>query len=186
MNKFFTADTHFGHDKIAHTRGFTDAKQHDDCIIDLINMHVGRNDQLFILGDFSLPKPQKYRLRIKCRQVKMVMGNHDRHQATIDTFGEVPQILITKVAGVSTVLCHYPIAFWPSSHHGSYHLYGHTHANREVTLDGAFPGRRSIDVGVDNAKRLFNDYIPFNEQWIHNTLNSRGSHDHIAYYDSKR
>ena len=49
---------------------------------------------------------------------------------------------------------------------------------REATLDAAFPGRRSIDVGVDNAKKLHGDYMPFDEEWLHEWLfASRGSHE---------
>jgi hypothetical protein len=38
---------------------------------------------------------------------------------------------------------HYPHAYWPRSHKGCLHVYGHVHAEREATLDAALPGRRS-------------------------------------------
>jgi calcineurin-like phosphoesterase family protein len=184
--KWFTADCHFGHEKLAKSRGFTGSEEHDAHLLDILNMLVKRNDELLILGDFAFGNPQKYRLRIACRHVKLIIGNHDKPLASTKTFGDVRQIYTTKVCGQHSVLCHYPMAFWPASHHGSFHLYGHTHAMRECTLDKAFPGRRSIDVGVDNAKRLFDCYTPFNEQWIYNTLIERESHDLVTYYDAQR
>lgn len=46
------------------------------------------------------------------------------------------------VEGHGVVLLHYAMRTWPKSHHGSLHLYGHSH--------GAVPGdRQSCDVGVD-------------------------------------
>ena len=102
--KFFTADTHFGHEKLAKVRGFANSNDHDEHLLDYINALVKRNDQLYILGDFSLPKPQKYRMRILCRHITFIKGNHDRHQASVDTFGNFSQIYTTKVGGQHAVL----------------------------------------------------------------------------------
>lgn len=184
--KFFTADCHFGHEKLAKVRGFANSNEHDEYLLDQINTMVKKNDQLFILGDFSMPKPQKFRMRILCRHITFIKGNHDRHQASVETFGQFSQIYSTKICGHHTILCHYPINYWPSSHHGSFHLYGHTHSMREETLDKAFPGRRSIDVGVDNAKRFIWGYMPFDEDWLYEYLIKRPGHDHVADYDAMR
>ena len=42
------------------------------------------------------------------------------------------------------VLSHYAMRVWNSSHHGSWHLYGHTHGELED-----LPNSLSFDVGVD-------------------------------------
>ena len=94
------------------------------------------------------------------------------------TFGDTPKAAKTKLQKHNTMLCHYPSAFWDQSHKGSFHLYGHCHGHKEDVLDTAFPGRRSIDVGMDNAKRLFDDFIPFNALWLFNTLIEQPGHDH--------
>lgn len=47
------------------------------------------------------------------------------------------------------VLCHYAMRVWDASHHGAWHLYGHSH--------GSLPDDRhalSWDVGVDNNNLL--------------------------------
>jgi len=58
------------------------------------------------------------------------------------------------------VLTHCAHAVWEGSHQGSWHLYGHSHATAEKALNDFMPGRRSIDVGVDNAFIVFGEYRP--------------------------
>jgi calcineurin-like phosphoesterase family protein len=82
-------------------------------------------------------------------------------------------------------ISHYPHAYWPSSHHGSFHFYGHCHTQREETLDQVFPGRRSIDVGVDNAALLFNDYIPLSERCLIDYLIQQPGHDPVSFYEKE-
>lgn len=77
---------------------------------------------------------------------------------------------------------HYPHAFWPNSHNGAGHIYGHTHSHREITLDLALPGRRSMDIGVDYAKKLLGDYRPFELDYIANLLVTTPGHDPVQFY----
>lgn len=51
---------------------------------------------------------------------------------------------------------HYANRVWPSSHNGSWNLYGHTH--NQMYDD---PYLLSMDVGVDSAKALLGSYRPF-------------------------
>lgn len=188
--KYFTSDLHLGHPLLANLRGYTDLAEHDQTILDTINAHVGRNDELYILGDFSWPKPQKYRPRITSRHIIYIIGNHDKPLAIRQTFGDHHKIHITKVCGHQTILSHYPIAYWHNSHHGSYHLYGHVHAKRETILDTLFPGRRAMDVGIDYSYQLHGDHRPFSEEEIHALLSTRPGHDNLEAhgmtpYDSK-
>jgi len=184
MAKFFTADLHFGHERMSAARGFRTCKEHDDYLIVQINQMVDRTDDLFILGDFGF-RPSKYRQQIVCKHIHFVIGNHDKPQACTNVFGTVHKIISTKVGSNRVYMSHYPIAYWENSHNGSGHLYGHTHAQREDTLDLAFPGRRSMDVGVDNARRLGKGFWPFDEYDIEK-LFKRPSHDNKLYYDMQR
>jgi calcineurin-like phosphoesterase family protein len=191
--KYFLADTHFGHSKvILDTRRhpkygvFTTVKEHDDAIIESINNRVGKRDQLYLLGDVGF-NPGRYRPRIKCKNVVLIRGNHDRHQKSINVFGEYHEILVVKLMNHSRcVLCHYPLAYWPSSHHGTYHLYGHVHGNREQTLDKAFPGRRSLDVTIDNLVNTFGMLGPISEEEIILYFSDKHGHDHVIYYENLR
>lgn len=71
------------------------------------------------------------------------------------------------------VLSHYVQAVWNQSHRGAWMLYGHSHASAESWLDAAMPGRRSIDVGVDNAYRVLGEYRPFSFDELNEILSGR-------------
>jgi calcineurin-like phosphoesterase family protein len=59
-------------------------------------------------------------------------------------------------------MSHYAHRVWPSSHKGSYHIYGHTH--------GVLPDhRRSHDVGVDA-----NNYAPVSFEELDQLMVSKG------------
>jgi hypothetical protein len=50
----------------------------------------------------------------------------------------------------------------------------------EDYLDSMWPERRSMDVGVDNAFRIFGEYRPFSEYDILNLLSTRKGHHRIG------
>jgi len=190
--KWFTADTHFSHDMIAEARGFLNSAEHNAAVIAAINSLVCERDTLFILGDFCWGSPGTYRMRINCKDIRYIIGNHDKFQATQHVFGQMHTTLKTRVVAEDglaygkAVLCHYPVAYWEGSHNGSWHLYGHTHAKRELTLDRAFPGRQAMDVGLDNIKRLYGAYRPISENEVFNYMVARTGHDHKEFYAGQR
>lgn len=150
----------------------------DDHFINQINEHVAEDDILWHLGDFcfwksgATPAAKSYRERINCRNVFLVMGNHDlpdtRH--VFDASYEYREI---KVQSKNIVLSHYAHCFWNRSHYGSWMLYGHAHGNAERWLDSHMPGRLSMDVGVDNAFRVLGEYRPFSFREIASIMESR-------------
>lgn len=93
MTIFFTSDLHFGHATVARLRGYdnpnlTDmerANQHDQRIIDMINAHVGVQDELYILGDVSsgshgsVSRAAYYisQLHPPTRRLHLILGNHE-------------------------------------------------------------------------------------------------------------
>jgi len=185
--RFFTADTHFGH-KLVLTKmlrgGFATIEEHDKLIADNINAIVDVRDELYILGDFAWARHAYSRIRIKCKTVRTVLGNHDRRGQMEKVFGECPDTRILRnfgLTGLTVFLSHYPHAFWPSSHHGNYHLYGHMHNQEEELLTKLWPQRRSLDVGVDSAKALLGSYRPFSEDEIIKILKHREGHHKIKH-----
>jgi calcineurin-like phosphoesterase family protein len=181
--KFFTADTHFDH-ALKTQRPFS-VEDWNAHMLAQINYKVKRNDTLYILGDFALRRPGYWRQQINCRHVKLVRGNHDPLQKCRNVFGgnflESPEIY-TRIGGVKTHLSHYPHAFWPGSHRGYYHLYGHTHNQREATLDAIWPQRRSMDVSPDSYNARFGDFSVWSEDEIRRTLMNREGHDLVSFY----
>lgn len=59
--------------------------------------------------------------QLNCKLV-CINGNHDKR------FVQGADILEIKEGKQLVVLCHYPMYSWNKAHHGSIHLYGHTHA----------------------------------------------------------
>ena len=146
---YFTADTHFDHLNIIvkhHLRKFDNVIAMNDVIIDNINSIVGSNDILWHLGDFAWKVPIPFIKRIKCKNIHIVIGNHDK----LSRFKDCQNVKIytgfvdTTIFSQRVTLCHYPMRSWRASCHGAWHLHGHTHGN---ILD---PIRNTLDVGIDN------------------------------------
>jgi len=171
---FFTSDSHLGHKRVLNysNRPFESVEAMDEELITQINNHVKEDDVLWHLGDFAMysykdtPKSyyercEKYRERIKCQNINIVWGNHD-DPIIADLFNEshnLKEIQLSKRKFL--ILCHYAMAIWRKSHRGAIHLYGHSHGTAETWLDEKMPGRKSMDVGVDNAAKLLGCYRPW-------------------------
>lgn len=186
----FTADTHFNHENILKMCGrpFETIGEHDEHLIEQIKWHVRPNDSLWIVGDVAWHSVEQVCKRIGRKNVYLIWGNHDRPNfgKHFGTTADTAEIKISHSNGNGPehhlFLSHYAHAYWPGSHKGWFHLYGHTHAMREETLDAIWPERRSMDVGVDNAKRLLGEYRPFTADEIIDILGSRVGHDPVAFY----
>lgn len=165
---YFTADLHLRHSAILKHQTLrgqlfgTDILAMDAAIIDGINAAVGRNDELWILGDFcwKATKAGHYRQRIKVRQIHVVQGNHDPNSLR-NHVSSMALMVCRNFEDVRIHMSHYPLASWRAREHGSMHLYGHSHGTMEKALDIMWPGRRSMDVGMDEAYRRLGVWRPF-------------------------
>lgn len=141
----------------------------DSTIIDNINRLVMPDDTLWICGDFAFGRRdyvrdcRGYRDRINCQYVNLVWGNHDRRHKIADLFHRTYDQVMIELPGMDlrAILNHFALAIWDGSHRGNIHLYGHSHSKAEPALDAKMPGRRSMDVGVDNAYQLLDEFRPF-------------------------
>jgi calcineurin-like phosphoesterase family protein len=161
--KYYTADLHFGHHGIlthcAATRPFDTVEDMDAAIVERINERVGKDDIVYIVGDFAISGDAEYIRHlfhsINGRKV-LILGNHDvdkkgRISRTIhDLPWDIPpqHALETTDDGCRLYLHHYACRTWPAERHGSYHLYGHSHGNLP-------PLGRSRDVGIDCSDASF-------------------------------
>lgn len=188
--KWFWADLHFDHDAIVTKMGrpaeCPEAWYHE--AITAININVKRTDWLYLLGDFAWKRPGFWRSQIRCKNIYLIVGNHDPGPVKLKNVfgGNFSEYKMVKCCGVPTVLCHYPFAFWDKSHRGSYHLHGHLHYNkhREAMMDqmqlpfNADTGkRRSMDVAPEHSLERWGYYRPFNEEDVHEILGARKGHD---------
>jgi calcineurin-like phosphoesterase family protein len=166
---WFTSDTHFGHANIIRycQRPFLNAEEraklaakerfkvsamtqkiHDEALLTAINESAKPDDYLFNLGDMFWgdhePTIFDYRKRINCKNVVLIVGNHDEDYAGEMAQAVYPQLLL-EAGAAKLFLCHYPMKSWPHSHKGSWHLYGHVHGNLP-----AQEHELAVDVGVDS------------------------------------
>lgn len=149
----------------------------DEHLLGMINEFVAEDDILWHLGDFCFWKKgvhdaSWYRDQIRCRNVYLVAGNHDLQEARA-AFDACYDYKEAKVRSKEIIMSHYAMCFWNRSHYGSWMLYGHAHGSAERWLDENMPGRMSMDVGVDNARRLLGEYRPFSFDDISEVFSSR-------------
>lgn len=158
MTIFFTADHHFGHANIIrHTgRPFASLHEMNAHLTERWNAVVGPRDTVYHLGDIVWGNPKRMVAILERLNgtIHLVSGNHDTKAALkkpcVDRFASVAPLLEIKVqdpevkGGRLIVLCHYAMRVWNRRHHGSWHLYGHSHGKLPEE-----PGSLSFDVGVD-------------------------------------
>ena len=154
-------------------------------IIDNINANVGEDDILWHLGDFCFaPRRvgeyrkavQTYRDRINCKNINIVWGNHDRRHEMHGIFDKEHDLVCVELPGqrARAVLCHYAMAVWDGSHRGNWNLYGHSHCTIEAWMAEHMPDCKSMDVGVDNAYRIFGEFRPFGLEEIRTFMDKPG------------
>ena len=170
---FYAADLHIGHRTMARyeTEGGVpgapaDVEARDALIIANWNATVGRNDDVWLLGDVAYMDRDSFvgLMRRLNGHKRIVMGNHDKtwvRDLALTHKGDVVDVVdYAKVSdgGRKVVLSHYPIAFWDGQHAGAWHLYGHVHLTdeerlfqdfgRHVVEEGRLPEFRAINVGI--------------------------------------
>jgi calcineurin-like phosphoesterase family protein len=133
----------------------------DEMLIENWNKQVGTNDTVYHLGDFAfLPLADtKAVLRRLNGNKHFIKGNHDKTiiNYLVDFSGHnlflsIQDYKEINYGGEMFCLFHYGQRVWNKSHHGSIHLYGHSHG----TLP---PFGKSVDVGVD-CKEITAEYRP--------------------------
>jgi calcineurin-like phosphoesterase family protein len=162
-NTFFCSDTHFGHSRIIKysNRPYTDVEEMNEKMRAEWNALVKPGDNVYHLGDFAFmpfEKLHKYTWSLN-GNIHLIKGNHDkeidRNQRELlkqGKFVTIQHYRELKIAGKMLVLFHYGQRVWNKSHHGSIHLYGHSHGSLP-------PHGLSVDVGVD-CKEITPEYRP--------------------------
>lgn len=171
MTVFFTSDLHLGHRAILDicTRPFCSVEAMNAQLIKNVNERVAANDTLWILGDASYrinrEEAEALLRRIRCSDLRLVRGNHDKNCSGSDIFAEICDYKELKLDGRRICLMHYPISSWNGMHRGSVHLHGHSHNTPEYNLENVARKRLLWDVGVDA-----NNYAPISWEEIRESL----------------
>lgn len=178
MNYWFTSDWHLFHKNILKytNRPFDSVEDMNEAFVEWNNKNVKDDDIVWNLGDLSFGQIDdtiKILKRLKGRH-NLVSGNHCRHllkhkkrlldEGVLEYITNYKEL---RIGDKTFILHHFPILSWDKAHHGSYHLFGHTHGNIET--DG-----KSVDVGIDS-------------EWVTGKYEGRPFHldEVVAYLDRK-
>ena len=195
---YYIADLHFWHGRLndhMDCRGFESVEAMDEYMIAQWNSRVRKNDEVVILGDFSMstkaPQVNEILSRLQGRKY-LIVGNHDKYLETrrfdrsqfewIEYYKEIHDNK-RKV-----ILSHYPIMCYngqyrrdASGNPATYMLYGHVHNTYDEFLVNDYmnhvSGHRRPLLGSDeeteipcnmiNCFCMFSDYVPLTlDEWI--------------------
>lgn len=142
MAVFFISDLHLGHDNCLafDNRPFLTIEEQDNYIIEHWNKVVGKDDSVWILGDFSWYKSTKtIEIFSQLNGHKFLcIGNHDvkllKDKNVRALFEEIVDYKELKLENQFIVLSHYPIPCFNKHYYGAYHFYGHVHSSFEYNM----------------------------------------------------
>lgn len=146
MLAWFTADTHFGHEKIIEyeSRPYPSAERMDEDLIERWNAVVAPGDLVYHLGDVGIcPMKDIARTLHRLNGTKvLIRGNHDGKPGALlkAGFAAVFESATLKMGGQLVLLTHKPaesLDFW--------NIHGHVHS-----AWGVRPETRQICVSVEN------------------------------------
>lgn len=169
---WFTSDTHYNHSNICSAttkwtdqvtcREFKSLEHMNATLVGNINEKVGQDDILFHLGDWSFggfEQIQRFRDQIVCKNIHLILGNHDHHiannkdgvQSLFSSVNKYLDLIVKYNVGtplqgdVRFALMHFPIASWDNMSRGAIHLHGHVHfpPDKRIGLG------KMMDVGCD-------------------------------------
>jgi len=150
MRLFFTADNHYYHKNLSIHRDFNSVEEMNELMIDNHNKKITKNDNIYILGDFSFGTVEQT-LEILNRlngNKFLIIGNHDekmlKSKEVVSKFCWVKDYYKLRYNGLKIILSHYPFYKWDCSHYGSLMFHGHIH---EQKLDVEI--KNLYNVGVD-------------------------------------
>jgi len=157
MKNFYTADTHYSHKNIIkyEDRPFKTTEEMDEYLIYKHNQKVKKEDNVYFIGDFAFADDIRV-LHILNRlngNKFLIWGNHDKNikksKILQSAFIWCRDYAVVYEKETPVILFHYPIQVWDRKHHGSIHLYGHVHSNKDNHHPMINDLINAYNVGVD-------------------------------------
>ena len=195
--RYYIADLHFFHEKLntkMDNRGFESVEAMNEYMIRQWNSKVRKNDEVVVLGDFSVGKGLETNEVLKrLNGAKfLITGNHDRfledRKFDEKLFRWIRPYWEVKDNKRKVILSHYPIICYNGQYRidkegkaGTYMLYGHVHNTYDEKLVSQFMDitrksivklvneeePRSIPCQMINCFCMFSDYVPLTlDEWI--------------------
>lgn len=144
--KYFTSDWHLGDKRVEDYfdpffRPFSDVNEQDNLIIENTNKYVGKDDELYHLGDVVIDRNKCCLLdQVKCKRKILITGNHDidKLDKLAKHFDEIRFDTRLNILGINCYLNHYPL----NKIEPMFNIVGHVHGLWKVK-------RNAVNVGVD-------------------------------------
>jgi calcineurin-like phosphoesterase family protein len=196
---FFTSDLHFNHRNIIEytnrpwrdRAGNPDVESMNQALVNNWNSVIRDEDKVFILGDLAMGGPNqaervaRYLDRMRGEKY-LIPGNHDSYvlnPPVSDYLNILPPLFEIKVSDPDApknrqyiVMCHYAMKVWNRSHHGAWHLYGHSHHTMPPDYN-----IKAIDVGIDGKGY---DYRPLSYDQVKNLMSMHGQ-ERVDHHSSR-
>ncbi|MBQ1736287.1 MAG: metallophosphoesterase [Lachnospiraceae bacterium] len=195
--RYYISDLHFYHANMntqMDQRGFASFEEMNEYMIEQWNQKVRKNDEVVILGDFSIAKGEKTNellQRLKGKKY-LIVGNHDRflNDKTFDRslFKRIELYMELNDNKRKVILSHYPVFCYNGQYRLNdqgepkvYMLYGHVHNTYDELLINYFQNitraqkrlvyhaneERPIPCNMINCFCMFSDYTPLTlDEWI--------------------
>lgn len=195
--RYYISDLHFYHANMntqMDQRGFASFEEMNEYMIAQWNKRVRNNDEVVILGDFSIAKGEKTNellQRLKGKKY-LIVGNHDRflNDKTFDRnlFKWIEPYMELNDNKRKVILSHYPVFCYNGQYRLNdqgepkvYMLYGHVHNTYDELLINHFQNitreqkrlvyhaneERPIPCNMINCFCMFSDYTPLTlDEWI--------------------
>lgn len=195
--RYYIADCHFFHENINHRmdkRGFSDALEMNEYMIEKWNNKVRRNDEVVILGDLSLARadPTNEILGRLNGRLYLLVGNHDKwvrqSSANLGRFQWVKDYAEMADDGRKVVLSHYYIPTYNGQYRRyqdgtpkTWMLFGHVHntldmkyiddyqdaVRKQVRKAEGYEGLQNVPSQAINCFCVYSDYTPLTlDEWI--------------------
>jgi len=195
--RYYIADLHFFHESLNKNmdkRGFGSAEEMNEYMIRQWNSKVRRNDDVVVLGDFSVGKGEETNEVLKRLNGRkfLITGNHDRfledRKFDEKLFHWIKPYEELKDNKRKVILSHYPIFCYNGQYRigkdgkpKTYMLFGHVHQTYDDMLVGKFieiTKNTSVVLPREEAERIipcqmincfckFSDYMPLTlDEWI--------------------
>lgn len=195
--RYYIADNHFFHEGINFRmdhRGFKTVELMNEYMIEKWNSRVRRNDEVVILGDFSIGKAEETNdiLSKLHGRLYMICGNHDKwlqnKSANLSRFKWIKDYAEMNDNGRKVILCHYPIMCYNGQFridkNGDpkvYMLHGHVHKTQDVIgihkykeFVQNYPRQcrgsddlKPAPINIINCFCMYSDYVPLTlDEWV--------------------
>lgn len=141
---YFISDLHFYHENVIKfdKRPFNNVEEMNEILIKNWNEVVGRNDNIYVLGDFCWKTAQSQEYNALLTRLKghkhLIRGNHDPEHFSFEQqryWASISDIKEIKYDKHHLILCHYPMPCFKADYNENcWMFYGHVHVTKENNM----------------------------------------------------